>query len=129
MYTLVQLQYTSLLNVLYLLRLHSVVKTISKYNQLDISVLVPNFGLIDVCFVGFKACISSPCQHNGQCDITSKGFQCRCNGTYDGPTCSGMYCAISAGVDCSFHRNTRARTLDLFFKCKCIVSQKQMGTR
>ena len=77
-----------------------------------------------MCVADFNACISSPCRHNGQCDITSQGFKCRCNGSYDGPTCSGMYCAIPAGVGCIVHRNTRS----IFSVSVSDFSQKQMCT-
>ena len=65
--------------------------------------------LIDVFVIEFNACMSNPCQHSGQCDNTSQGFQCIFIG-YDGVDSYGMYCATPGGVSCTFHRNKGACT-------------------
>ena len=40
------------------------------------------------CEVLLNQCESSPCQHNGFCEVVGTGWQCHCGQGYTGPTCS-----------------------------------------
>ena len=46
-------------------------------------------------FIGLNACKSNPCQHDGRCGKTERGFQCTCKGNYVGVTCGRRYYAVT----------------------------------
>ena len=73
------------------------------------------YDLINVCVIDFNACISSPCQNNGECEPDSQGFDCSCPKGYIGPTCNRMYCSILPDVSCTFHQKTRVCRFGICF--------------
>ena len=59
---------------------------------------------------GFYACLSTPCQHGGECYNVEHDFICDCKGTYEGLMCSGRYYTIiPVIVCCTFLSNLHAR--------------------
>ena len=59
--------------------------------------------------IDYNACLSSPCQHGGTCEKDANGgFECICDGNYEGMTCSGRYCAIPVSVCLKYQTNKLA---------------------
>ena len=42
-------------------------------------------------FAARDVCLSRPCQNNGQCRKSGRGYKCRCNGLYGGLSCECGY--------------------------------------
>ena len=76
--------------------------------------------------IDYNACLSSPCQHGGQCEQNGDGgFECTCDGNYEGMTCSGRYCSTPISVCLNFQRNMLASgyARELASVCKIIDCQ------